>query len=81
MRISAHVNRLTKMERGWHVEQGLAGNDDVDVMPVNDLREHIPGTHCPCKPTIEIVGANLVIIHNSWDGRELIEQIEDWLCK
>ena len=69
------------MGHNWIVEQGLAGNNDVDVMPVNDLREHIPGEHCPCKPTVEIVGANLVIIHNSWDGRELIEQIEEWLCQ
>ena len=33
------------MGHNWIVEQGLAGNNDVDVMPVNDLREHIPGVH------------------------------------
>ena len=68
------------MGYGWIVEQGLAGNDDVDVIPLHDTGEHIPGSCCPCKPNVEVVGANLLITHNSWDGRELVEQIEEWLC-
>lgn len=41
------------------------------VYPVNDLRPHDTdnGAECWCKPTIE----DDVVIHNSLDGRELIE--------
>jgi hypothetical protein len=50
-------------------------SDDIHVYPVNDSKPHIlSGTDCPCKPRVEIEGATLVIIHNSWDNREIIEE-------
>ena len=52
--------------------------DDIHVMPVDDLKEHLL-ENCPCKPRIEVVGANLIYIHNSWDGREFVEQVEEML--
>lgn len=54
-------------------------NDDIHVIPLNDLHEHIMSVSCPCNPTVEVVGAALIIIHNSWDRREFVEQIEQWL--
>jgi len=53
-------------------------NDDVHVMPVDDLREHLFEI-CPCNPTIEIVGANLLYIHHAWDNREAVEEVEAML--
>ncbi len=53
-------------------------NNDVHVYPINDLREHIvDGPGCPCKPRIEIEGATLIYVHNSWDHREIVEQAID----
>lgn len=50
-------------------------NNDQHVYPLNDLREHIiEGVDCPCNPTVEVVGANLLIIHNAFDHREIVEQ-------
>ena len=54
--------------------------DDIHIIPNNDLHEHIVGADCPCKPTIEIVGAVLIYTHNSYDHREIIESVEEWLC-
>lgn len=49
--------------------------DDLHVYPLNDLREHITdGSGCPCNPTVEVVGAYLLYIHNAWDHREIVEQ-------
>ena len=53
-------------------------NEDIHVMPVDDLKEHV-FENCPCNPTVEVVGANLLYIHNSWDGREYIEAVEEIL--
>jgi hypothetical protein len=53
---------------------------DIHVMPVDDLREHV-FENCPCNPRIEVVGDTLIYIHNSWDGREYIEAVEDMLHK
>ncbi len=54
----------------------MDGSDnDVHVYPLNDLHEHLTiGTGCPCEPTVEVIGANLLIIHNAFDYREIIEQ-------
>ena len=44
------------------------------VYPDNDLREHeTDGKLCWCRPEFEYEDDNEFIIHNSMDGRELIE--------
>jgi len=45
--------------------------EDVHVVPIGDLLEHnTESAECFCDPRVEVVGAALVIIHNSLDGRE-----------
>lgn len=47
------------------------------VYPLNDEREHVTeGTTCWCDPKLDISGPELIVIHNSADCRELIEQAE-----
>lgn len=50
----------------------------LHVYPLNDEREHdIETSMCWCNPTMEIVNGEMLFIHNSADGRELIEQAEE----
>lgn len=52
-------------------------SDDLHVVPVNDLLEHnTDSVECWCDPTIEVDGAILIVIHNSFDGREDDEEHE-----
>lgn len=60
---------------------GLAS--DIHVLPENDLRVHQETRECWCRPrcTFSDVGfvgvdddAAVVVVHNSADGRELVEQ-------
>jgi len=45
--------------------------DDVHVVPLNDLLSHnTDSSECRCDPKIEVDGGHLLIIHNSYDGRE-----------
>lgn len=56
---------------------------DIHVYPVNDLREHEQTRECWCQPT-PIRGLatdrlphgrdDIVVVHHSADGRELVEQ-------
>lgn len=49
----------------------------IHVLPVDDLREHEETTTCPCNPTVECEpNATMLVIHNSFDGREALEQAE-----
>ena len=53
------------------------------VSPCNDLKEHLlkcvlppigyPYCNCECKPTYQEEGGGLLVIHNSFDGRENFE--------
>jgi hypothetical protein len=44
---------------------------------MNDLREHEEATTCPCGPVVECEpDAAMLVIHNSFDGREALEQAE-----
>ena len=47
-------------------------NDDIHVVPVNDLREHDTDFHCWCDPSYQ----DGVWVHNSMDGREQFESGE-----
>jgi hypothetical protein len=52
----------------------------VHVVPINDLREHSIDARFPCECLPEeqfVEGGGVVIVHNSWDGREITERAED----
>lgn len=46
--------------------------ESVHVIPVDDIYPHKEdGFDCHCSPRLEEKG--LIVVHNSFDGRELIE--------
>lgn len=46
------------------------------VTPNSDLFEHIESENCECEPRIQTMdNGNKVIIHNSYDGRDLAVEI------
>ena len=50
---------------------------DWHVLPTNDLKEHEETEYCHCKPKVEVMeNGNRIIIHNSYDGREIVETTE-----
>lgn len=55
------------MMSGW-----ISLNHPPEVVPLNDLKPHVPGEMCGCKPEHD----GEVIVHNSYDGRELFERGE-----
>lgn len=55
------------------------------VFPLNDLKEHDTSGGivrlCHCQPKVEQYGEGFVVIHNSYDGREITENAVDALNK
>lgn len=49
-----------------------AKTGDIDVLPLGE--EHQRGTGCPCSPRVDVEGARLVISHNAYDHREIVEE-------
>lgn len=50
----------------------------IHILPINDEMEHEEeGTACRCDPKLITDEAELIVVHNSADGRELIEQAEE----
>lgn len=56
--------------------------DIYHILPTNDLKIHtevldistgVNRCNCECKPTVSFEGDNILIIHNSFDGRENFE--------
>ncbi len=45
-----------------------------NIIPINDNKDHVEGSACPCCPFVREDNGEIIIIHNSYDGRELIEQ-------
>lgn len=45
----------------------------TNIIPLNDLKEHIEFPCCDCNPKITVENGEEIIIHNSFDRRELIE--------
>jgi hypothetical protein len=51
----------------------------IHIIPINDLKEHKETTVCKCQPKAIKENNELIIIHNSFDGREGIEWMEEIL--
>lgn len=49
------------------------------TLPVDDIEEHEESSTCKCEPEVEKVEGDLLIIHNSFDGREAVEWANDIL--
>ena len=49
-----------------------------NILPINDLKEHSENSTCECKPKVIYENGEMIIVHNSYDGREYKERlIED----
>lgn len=52
----------------------------INILPINDSKEHEETSTCKCQPSIEILeDGELMIIHNAFDERELIEEFYEIL--
>lgn len=46
----------------------------VHIVPINDLQEHDDcSEQCWCAPRVERLESGVLVIHQSADGRELVE--------
>ena len=51
----------------------------IHVLPIDDLKPHEESSTCECEPRVEIVEGGMLVVHNSWDGREWVEKANDIL--
>lgn len=56
-------------------KEPIKKNKMIHVYPINDLEQHdLEGTQCKCNPQVIIEpNAEIMIVHNSFDGREGVE--------
>lgn len=56
--------------------------ETIHVYPVNDIEPHeLEGYRCKCEPKVEYQQDidSIMVIHNSFDGREVVEQAKEIL--
>lgn len=51
----------------------------IHIMPINDLEEHEESSTCKCSPKLIVENDEMIFIHNSYDGREYIEEVNEIL--
>ena len=49
----------------------------IHVTPINDLEEHEESSTCKCQPSVIEENGELIIVHNSFDGREGVEWVNE----
>ena len=47
----------------------------INILPINDLKEHTENSTCECNPSVEFENGEMIAIHNSYDGREFTEDL------
>ena len=47
------------------------------ITPVNDLESHEESTTCKCDPRVIYENGDMIVVHNSFDGREGIEWLNE----
>jgi len=53
---------------------------EFNVIPMDDLRKHELSGDCECNPKIVEESGQLIIVHNSYDKREIVERLYE-TCK
>jgi hypothetical protein len=48
----------------------------IEVTPEEDLKNHVSSPDCDCIPELRDQDGVLMLIHNSFDGREVLEANE-----
>jgi len=61
----------TMTNKGWNII--IEAN--INIIPVDDLYYHSESVDCSCQPKINIENNIMIITHNSYDKREIIEQL------
>lgn len=52
----------------------------INIIPIDDLKEHDLQSTCECNPFMEILENNeLMIVHNAYDGRVAVEKANELL--
>lgn len=51
----------------------------IHIYPLDDLKEHVLESICDCLPTVSVENGELIVCHNAFDGRELIEEVNEIL--
>lgn len=46
----------------------------LHITPINDLKEHEESSTCECCPKLIIENGEMIFVHNSFDGREILEE-------
>jgi hypothetical protein len=46
----------------------------IEVTPIDDLKPHTSGSTCQCEPKVIWENGEMIVVHNSWDGREAVEE-------
>jgi hypothetical protein len=50
------------------------------VYPCNDIKDHdIESTTCECGPNVIFEEGSMIVLHNSFDNREVMEQVKEIL--
>ena len=47
----------------------------INILPVNDIKEHTEDSTCECKPRVEFHNGEMFVIHNAYDNRERKEEL------
>ncbi len=46
----------------------------IHIIPNNDTNQHTEDTTCDCMPNVLFENGEMIVVHNSFDGRENIEE-------
>jgi hypothetical protein len=57
----------------WMVTRDDRG--DIHSIPLRE--DHTLDSSCKCSPRVKVEGSELLIFHNSFDGREIIEEARE----
>jgi hypothetical protein len=47
----------------------------IHILPINDLEKHEELSTCKCNPKLIEENGELILVHNSFDKREIIERL------
>jgi len=44
-----------------------------NILPIDDIEEHEETTTCECQPDVSFENGEMIVVHNSFDGRGFLD--------
>ncbi len=71
------ASAVASEDKLWAIYDCMETAGELHVAPIGDRKRHQLRIKCRCRPSLMVVGEAIIVIHNAFDFREIVEWLNE----